>query len=144
VGGIRIVRVSQRLDYTLRGLTSLSQLPPGTYVAAGELADSLGLPRRFVEQQFSSLARAGIVDCRRGAGGGCALARLASDISVGQVVRAVQGTIIDVPHVTGSAVSEMWSRAAADLESALEGVTLAELAATQKELDAQTAPMYYI
>jgi len=138
------VRVSQRLDYTLRGLTSLAQLPPGTYVAAGELADSLGLPRRFVEQQFSALARAGLVDCRRGAGGGCALARAADSITVGDVVRAVQGTVIDVPHVTGSAVSEMWGRAATALQSSLDGQTLAELAANQKELDAQAAPMYYI
>jgi Rrf2 family protein len=138
------VRVSQRLDYTLRGLTLLAQLPPGTYVAAGEIADTLGLPRRFVEQQFSALARAGLVDCRRGAGGGCALTRLPADVTVGQVVRAVQGTVIDVPRVTGSAVSEMWSGAAAALESALDGVTLADLATGQKELDAQAAPMYYI
>lgn len=138
------MRVSQRLDYTLRGLTLLAQLPPGTYVAAGEIADTLGLPRRFVEQQFSALARAGLVDCRRGAGGGCALTRLPADVTVGQVVRAVQGTVIDVPRVTGSAVSEMWSGAAAALESALDGVTLADLATGQKELDAQAAPMYYI
>jgi len=138
------VRVSQRLDYTLRGLTSLAQLPPGTYIAAGELANALGLPRRFVEQQFSALARAGLVDCRRGAGGGCTLTRPSADVTVGEVVRAVQGTVIDVPRVTGSAVSDMWSRAAAALESALDGVTLAGLASRQKELDAQAAPMYYI
>jgi Rrf2 family transcriptional regulator, cysteine metabolism repressor len=138
------VRVSQRLDYTLRGLTSLAQLPPGTYVAAGELADSLALPRRFVEQQFSALARAGLVDCRRGAGGGCALTRPVADVTVGDVVRAVQGTVIDVPRVTGSAVSDMWSGAAVALESALDSFTLADLASSQKELDAQAAPMYYI
>ena len=138
------MRVSQRLDYTLRGLTSLAQLPPGTHVAAGELADDLGLPWRFVEQQFSALARAGLVNCRRGAGGGCALARGATYITVGEVVRAVQGTVIDVPRMTGSAVSDMWSGVAAALESALDDVTLADLASGQKEIDAQAAPMYYI
>jgi Rrf2 family protein len=138
------VRVSQRLDYTLRGLTSLAQSPPGSLVAAGDVADRLGLPRRFVEQQFTLLARAGLVECRRGAGGGCALARDAGEITVAQVVRAVQGTIIDVPRVTGSAVSDMWSDSAAALEAALGGVTLAELAGRQKEYDARTSPMYYI
>jgi len=138
------VRVSQRLDYTVRGLTALSQLPTGSYVAAGEIADGLGLPRRFVEQQFTALARSGIVDCRRGAGGGCSLARPADEITVGEVVRALQGSAMDIPHVTGSAVSEMWASASASLELALEDTTLADLAARQRELDAQAAPMYYI
>jgi len=138
------VRVSQRLDYTLRGLTALARQTPGTYVAAGEIADELGLPRRFVEQQFTGLARAGIVDCRRGAGGGCALLRPAEDITVGEVVRAVQSVVLDVPHITGSAVSEMWASASASLELALEDTTLADLAARQRELDAQVAAMYYI
>ncbi|MDO8964600.1 MAG: Rrf2 family transcriptional regulator [Coriobacteriia bacterium] len=138
------MRVSQRLDYTLRGLTSLAERPAGTFLAAGEIADSLSLPRRFVEQQFTALARAGLVECRRGAGGGCALARPASEISVGEVVRAVQGSVLDVPRVTGSAVSEMWADSAAALDEALEEVTIEELATRQRELDAEAAPMYYI
>jgi len=138
------VRVSQRLDYTLRGLTALARKAPGTYVAAGEIADALGMPRRFVEQQFTGMARAGIVDCRRGACGGCALLRPAEDITVGEVVRAVQHAILDIPHVTGSAVSEMWTQASASLELALEDTTLADLAARQQELDSQVAAMYYI
>ena len=55
------MRVSKRLDYTVRGLTALARHAPGTHVAAGDIADALGLPRRFVEQQFTALARAGIV-----------------------------------------------------------------------------------
>jgi len=51
---------------------------------------------------------------------------------------------MDIPHVTGSAVSEMWASASASLELALEDTTLADLAARQRELDAQAAPMYYI
>lgn len=138
------MRVSQRLDYALRGLTALAQAPEDSHLAAGEIADGLGLPRRFVEQQFTALARAGIVECRRGAGGGCALARPAATITVGEVVRAVQGSIIDVPNVTGSAVSEMWSDAASVLGSALDATTVADLAARQRALDAQAAPMYFI
>jgi Rrf2 family protein len=138
------VRVSQRLDYTVRGLTALAQLPAGTFVAAGEIAEGLGLPRRFVEQQFTALARAGIVDCRRGAGGGCALARPAADVTVGEVVRALQGSALDVPHVTGSAVAEMWASASVSLERDFERTTFASLAARQRELDSQAAPMYYI
>lgn len=138
------MRVSQRLDYTVRGLTALAERPFGTYVAAGEIADELALPRRFVEQQFTALARAGLVDCRRGAGGGCSLARPADEITVVEVVRAVQGAVLDVPKVTGSAVSEMWANSASSLETTLEETTLYDLAHRQRELDALSAPMYYI
>jgi len=138
------MRVSQRLDYTVRGLTALARHAPGTHVAAGDIADALGLPRRFVEQQFTALARAGIVECRRGAGGGCALLRRAEEITIAEIVRAVQQVVLDVPRVTGSAVSEMWASASAALELALEDRTLADLAARQREFDARAAAMYYI
>jgi Rrf2 family protein len=138
------MRVSQRLDYTVRGLTALAQRPYGTFVAAGEIADELALPRRFVEQQFTELARAGIVDCRRGAGGGCTLARPAEEISLLEIVRAVQGAVLDVPHVTGSSVSEMWAATAASLELVLGEANLRDLAQRQTALDAETSPMYYI
>jgi Rrf2 family iron-sulfur cluster assembly transcriptional regulator len=138
------MRVSQRLDYTLRGLTALAELEAGACVPAGDIADRLGLPRRFVEQQFTALARAALVECRRGAGGGCSLARPASEITIGEIVRALQGTALDVPRISGSAVSELWASAAATLDGALDAVTLGEVAARQRELDAQVAPMYYI
>ena len=138
------MRVSQRLDYTVRGLTALAERPFGTYVAAGEIADELALPRRFVEQQFTTLSRAGLVDCRRGAGGGCALARPADEITVAEIVRTVQSTVLDVPKVRGSAVSEMWAASADSLGEILERTTLLDLTRRQKELDAQAAPMYYI
>jgi len=138
------MRVSQRLDYTVRGMTALAMRPPGTFVAAGDLADELGLPRRFVEQQFTLLARSGLVECRRGAGGGCALGRPADEITVAEIVRALQRAVIDVPHVTGSAVSRMWADASLVLEQAFSRVTLGDLVESQRHIDAEVAPMYYI
>src|SRR5450759_1460154 len=138
------MRVSQRLDYALRALTALAAIPAGTYVVAGDLADELGLPKRFLEQQLTALAKRGLVTCQRGAGGGCGLGRPAAQITVADVVRALQGDVLDVPRVTGSAVSEMWAAAAAGLESDLERVDLEVLAKRQASLDAAAMPMYYI
>lgn len=138
------MRVSQRLDYALRALTAIAALPPGTSVAAGDIADRLGLPRRFVEQQITVLAKSGLVMSQRGARGGCALGRPASEITVAEVVEALQGSVLDVPSVTDSAVSEMWARAARDLREALASTTLADLAARQRELDASRVAMYHI
>ena len=92
------MRIPQRLDYALRALVLLALQPEGEYIAAGDLAEHLGMPRRFVEQQVTVLARAGIVECRRGASGGCTLARAASAVTVLDVVEAVQGDVLDVPQ----------------------------------------------
>ncbi len=138
------MRVSQRLDYALRALTAIAALPDGVTVAAGEVADRLGLPRRFVEQQITVLSKSGLVVSQRGARGGCSLARPASDISVAEVVEALQGTVLDVPSVTDSAVSEMWGRAAAHLRDTLDQTTIADLARRQREIDGSRVPMYHI
>lgn len=138
------MRVAQRLDYALRAAILLAEQPEGSWVVAGELAEHLQLPRRFVEQQVSALARGGVVACRRGAIGGCALSRPADEITVRDVVLALHGEVLDVPHQTASASAEVWKQASEALEGFLGSVTLAELAARQCELDASCGPMYYI
>lgn len=138
------MRVSQRLDYAMRGLVALAQRPAPASVAAGDIADELGLPRRFLEQQFTALAQAGIVECRRGAGGGCALARPADEILVSDVVRAIEGTVLDVPRTSGTVITGMWADIATAVESAMAETTLADLARRQDELDDAQAALYYI
>ncbi|MDP2401602.1 MAG: Rrf2 family transcriptional regulator [Actinomycetota bacterium] len=135
------MRVPQKTDYALRAVIELARLPRGTTVAAGEIADRLGLPRRFVEQQVTQMAKHGITSCQRGPRGGCALARPAEEISVADVVRAVQGTIVDVP-LAGGAAAETWKSMAAAVTGYLESVSLVELVERQATIDG--APIYYI
>jgi Rrf2 family protein len=138
------MRVPQRVDYALRVLTLLASGPPDTYVPAGELARRLLLPQRFVEQQVTSLSRAGIVKSRRGASGGCALALPAARLTVRDVVLAIQGDVLDVPRQRGQATAEIWLQAAHVLDEYLGEVTLEQIAARQRALDAIRAPMYFI
>lgn len=138
------MRVPQRTDHALRALTLLAEKPAGSVVPAGELAVTLSLPRRFVEQQLADLARANIVVSVRGARGGYRLSRAASAINVAEVVAALQGDILDIPRTTSSAVSEMWATAAGALEDALSSVTLQQLADRQRELESERSVMYYI
>jgi len=138
------MRVSQRLDYTLRLLVALARTPHGGPAAAGDLAAALGLPRRFAEQQMAALVKSGLTTSRRGTGGGYSLGRSASEINVLDVVRAVQGDALDVPRSAGSATAEFWAGTASALEEQLGSTTLAELAHRQAELDARAAPMYFI
>ncbi len=138
------MRVSQRLDYAVRALVALAESPAGHSIAAGELADRLGLPRRFVEQQITALARSGLVSSRRGPSGGCTLATPAEQITVYDIVVALQGDVLDVPRVTGSAVSEMWVGVAESLATSLKAVSVAQLVDRQRELKEAESPMYHI
>ncbi|PKQ37367.1 MAG: transcriptional regulator [Actinobacteria bacterium HGW-Actinobacteria-1] len=138
------MRVSQRLDYSLRLLIALAQLETGVLVSAGELAERLALPRRFLELQATALAKHDLVECRRGTGGGCCLARPAETITVADVVRAVEGTLLDAPLAPGLASTETWKAAGVVLGEYLGSVTLADLAVRQRALDADRVPMYFI
>lgn len=138
------MRVSQRLDYTVRFLVALAAAPRGRTVAAGDLAASLGMPRRFLEQQMTALGKAGIVECKRGTGGGCVLAHPAETITMADIVRAVQGDILDVPHQKDSAASEFWETAARAFEAFCRATTLADLVHRQVEIDTAQIAMYYI
>jgi Rrf2 family protein len=138
------MRVSQRLDYALRALVYLAGKPPRAYASGGEIAAHLGVPQRVVEQQLSELARAHVLDSKRGAGGGHALARPATQTTVAEVVRAIDGGVLDVPRVSGSATSEFWARSADSFGVYLEGTTIASLAERQRELDSAAAYTYYI
>lgn len=138
------MRVSQRLDYSLRLLIALAQQPAGQLAGAGELADRLGLPRRFLELQATALAKRGLVECRRGTGGGCALARPAAEITLAEVVAAVEGVVFDAPRTPGLASSEAWQGAGLALRDHLVSIDLGTLAARQSELDEADTPMYFI
>lgn len=120
------MRLPQKMDYALQAAVELGRLGDGVKVPAGEVADRLGLPRRFVEQQVSMLSRAGLVVCQRGPRGGCCLARSASEVSAGDVMRAVEGTLLEAPN-PGSSFSSLWEDAAAAFEAVFDNVTLADL-----------------
>lgn len=138
------MRVSQRLDYGLRALVLLAQQPAGSWIAAGDLAERLGLPRRFVEQQISVLSRGGITECRRGATGGCRLLKAPGQVTVKSVIEVLQGAVLDVPRQQDSATAEFWQQAAEQLEDFASSTTLEDLATRQREHDAVAASLYHI
>lgn len=84
------MRVTSFADYGLRMLMRMSSAPRRAFSSA-ELADEFGLSRAHLAKIMQRLARAGIVTTRRGAGGGAMLARAASDIRLGDLVRLLEG-----------------------------------------------------
>ena len=90
------MRVSAKVDYALRALAELAAAPPGGTVKAEQLATAQEIPLNFLENILLELRRAEIVASQRGTDGGYRLARAAADVSLADVIRAVDGPIATV------------------------------------------------
>jgi len=130
------VRVSAKVDYALRALLELAAAPAPGQVSAERLASAQAIPPKFLENILLELRRAEIVVSQRGVEGGYRLARPADEISVADVIRALEGPIASVRGVrpeeieyTGPARSlqPLWVELRASMREVLEGTTLADL-----------------
>jgi len=133
------MRISAKADYAVRAAAELAAASPaGRPVKGEQLAAAQGIPPRFLENILSDLRNAGLLQTRRGADGGYSLTRAPSEISVAEVLRAVEGPLAAVQgsrperlHYRGAAarLPEVWVALRANLRAVLERVSLADLAA---------------
>ena len=130
------VRVSAKADYALRAVIELAATAGGP-VKGERIAQAQEIPLKFLENILGDLRHAGIVRSQRGVEGGYWLARPAEEITVAEVIRAVEGPIANVRGIgpeqveyAGSAerLREVWIAVRANLRAVLEHVTIADVA----------------
>jgi Rrf2 family protein len=130
------VRVSAKSDYAIRAAVELAAAGEGP-VKGERLAQAQEIPANFLENILSDLRNAGIVSSRRGADGGYWLARPAAEVSLADIIRAVDGPLANVRGVRSEQVAyqgsaeklrDVWVAVRASLRGVLENVTLADLA----------------
>lgn len=135
------MRVSAKVDYAVRASIELAAAQQRddarTPVKAEALARAQEIPLKFLENILQGLRQAGIVESRRGPDGGHLLARPAAEISIADVIRAIDGPLAGVGgrrpdelSFSGSAVAmrEVWIAVRSTLRGLLEEVTLADVA----------------
>ncbi len=129
------MQISAKTDYAVRALLSLAAHEPDL-VKVDVVVTEQGLPRKFVEAILGELRRSGLVRSQRGAEGGYALARPAADITLGMVIRAVDGPLAEIRglrahETTYSGVAqhlpEVWVAVRAALRRVLDETTLAHV-----------------
>jgi Rrf2 family protein len=130
------VRVSAKADYAIRAAVELAAAGDGP--TKGErIAQAQSIPPNFLENILVDLRNAGLVGSRRGADGGYWLARPADEISLADVIRAVDGPLANVRGLRSEQVEydgsaeplrDVWVAVRASLRAVLENVTLADLA----------------
>jgi len=132
------MRVSARADYAVRAAAELAAAPDGRSMKRDQIAVAQSIPGKFLEAILLDLKHAGIIKSHRGAEGGYALARPAGDISVADIVRAVDGPMatvrgerVESVEYRGPATSlrEVWVAVRASLRRVLESTTLEDLVA---------------
>jgi len=129
------MRVSAKVDYALRALAELAVAPPGP-VKAEQLATAQQIPLKFLENILLELRRAEIIGSQRGAEGGYRLAKPPAEVSLADVIRAVDGPIATVRgsrpedvEYTGAAsgLRDVWIELRTSMRSVLEQTSLADL-----------------
>jgi len=130
------MRVSAKVDYAVRAAVELAaaESPP----LKGELiSQAQDIPLKFLENILGELKHAGIVRSQRGTDGGYWLARAPEDVSIAEIIRAVEGPLASVrgesPETlkyagTAEPLGKLWVAVRANLRAVLEEVTLADIA----------------
>ncbi|WP_026257846.1 RrF2 family transcriptional regulator [Actinopolymorpha alba] len=128
------MQISARADYAVRAMLQLAAT--NDMLTAQALADAQGLPHRFLEAILGDLRRAGLVRSHRGAEGGYRLPCPANEISLGDVIRAVDGPLAGVRGIRpeeakyeGAAehLQAVWVATRAAVRSVLDETTLADV-----------------
>jgi len=132
------MRISAKADYAVRAAIELAAADDGQPVKGERIAEAQDIPLQFLEHILLELKHARIVRAKRGARGGYWLARPADDITLANVIRAVEGPLAniqdDAPEQTSypghaERLREVWVAVRANLRAVLEQVTLADIAA---------------
>ncbi len=87
------MRLTMGSDYAIRGMIYLAKQPRGKICLVGAVAEAQSVPESYLAKIFQDLARSGLVVSHRGAKGGFALAREPNNITLRQVIEAIEGPI---------------------------------------------------
>ena len=134
------MRISAKADYAVRAAVELAAATDEKPVKAERIATAQGIPLNFLENILGELRHAGIVRSHRGAEGGFRLAKPATELTVADIIRAVEGPLASVrggppeeAEYPGAAASlpRVWIAVRANLRRVMEHITVADIAGGQ-------------
>ena len=148
------MRISKKCQYALRAVFELAVRNTGQPVKIHQIAGAQNIPPRFLEVILNELRHAGLVESRRGNEGGYMLAREAEELTVGQVIRCIQGPIrISANDATAAnggsclgdyAFGQLWQKVNGAVEGICDSTTVGELVEYERANGAVSAPNYSI
>src|SRR5450755_3394002 len=125
------MNISVKGEYALQAIFDLCCQPPGDPVKIADIAKRQKIPQKFLELILASLKQGGFVESRRGAEGGYLLARPADSLTVGEVLRYVegpkQGKSRDGRKSDATPFSAMWQQVEGAISAVIDKTTFADL-----------------
>ncbi|MDQ7784046.1 MAG: Rrf2 family transcriptional regulator [Desulfomonilaceae bacterium] len=136
--------ISQKSQYAVRAVFELAKRQGTGATKISDIAEAQAIPQRFLENILNHLKGGGFVESVRGKEGGYLLARPAGDLSVGEILRFIEGPLSPVDCRVGASKSScsmygrcpfnsLWERAEKALEAVYDGTTFRELVVREAE-----------
>jgi Rrf2 family protein len=132
-----VISITSKSRYAVVGLAELARSGAGP-VPIAQIAERRGMPVQFLEQLFSTLRRNGLLQSQRGVGGGYTLARPPDEITVLEVVQALDGKVGEEAREAGG----IWAEGVESLREVFRSTTIADIA--RREAEESGAGMYHI
>jgi Rrf2 family protein len=149
------MKVSLRSTYGIMAAVDLAMHLETAPVQAKSIARRQGIPARFLEQVLHAMKKAGLVSSLRGAQGGYVLSKKPSELSVAEILEALDGPFSPVSGLNGhgsvrrptkseALLAKVWDRVCAAERDVLDAITVEDLASQQRQLEQQRSLMYHI
>ena len=142
--GPGLINVSVKCEYALRAVLDLALASSADPIRIADIASRRRIPQKFLETILSDLRKQGFLESRRGAEGGYLLARPADSITVGEVVRAVEGGRGTNAAEEPGPIEFLWNEVDAAIAAVIDRKTIAELAREWRERQAHFVPNWEI
>jgi Rrf2 family protein len=149
-----MMKISTKGRYGLRAMLDLAVYSLGDQVSLKSIAQRQGISENYLEQVFSSLRKANLVKSVKGAQGGYILGRDASDITVGEILRVLEGrlSVVDLAEddsQTGRDIEKclsrnVWKKLNDCINSLADSITLEDLMTEYKKAQGDSSLMFYI
>ena len=147
------MKVSLRSTYGIMAAIDLAMQAGSAPIQAKAIARRQGIPARFLEQVLHAMKKAGLVSSQRGAQGGYVLSKKPSEVSVAEILEALEGPFLRLTELNGrmqattkseALLAKVWDRVHEAERHVLEGITVEELAGQQRQIEQQRSLMYHI
>lgn len=149
------MKISTKGRYGLRALLDLAVHSNGEHVALSNIAERQSISENYLEQVFSALRKAGIIKSVKGAQGGYILAEKPCSISVGRILRVLEGDLSvvqdedDHPQDYYESIQyclqlNVWDKMSESINNFVDSITLEDLVQDYKALHNEMGDMYYI
>ena len=149
------MKLSTKGRYGLQAMVDLGVYSRDKYVSLKSIADRLCMSENYLEQLMAMLKKNKIVISQRGAQGGYALAKPAKDITIGEILRALEGSLAPTDctckdgdkqcFLDGKCVTKsVWEKIRDSIDRVVDNITLDQLMEDYEKINKEAAQTYYI